>query len=81
MSLPVPSGNGRGQEMCWRHCLRGVRMLSLIHILAAFAVYALARLTGASRTTIVLAGVAVNALMSACMDAIVTLVPLSLIHI
>lgn len=43
--------------------------------LAAFAVYALARLTGASRTTIVLAGVAVNALMSACMDAIVTLVP------
>lgn len=43
--------------------------------LAAFAVYALARLTGASRTTIVLAGVAVNTLMSACMDAIVTLVP------
>lgn len=43
--------------------------------LAAFAVYALARLTGASRATIVLAGVAVNTLMSACMDAIVTLVP------
>lgn len=43
--------------------------------LSAFAVYALARLTGASRSTIVLAGVAVNTLLSACMDAIVTLVP------
>ncbi len=43
--------------------------------LSAFAVYALARWTGASRTTVVLAGVAVNSLMSACMDAIVTLVP------
>lgn len=26
MGLPAPSGNGRGQEMRWRHCLRGVRM-------------------------------------------------------
>lgn len=42
---------------------------------AAFAVYLLARLTGASRSTIVLAGVAVNAILGACMDAIVTLAP------
>lgn len=42
---------------------------------AAFAVYLLAGRTGASKTTIVLAGVAVSGLMSACMDAIVTLVP------
>ena len=43
--------------------------------LAVFLVYALARLTDASRTTIVLSGVAVNALLGACMDAIVTLIP------
>lgn len=43
--------------------------------MAAFAVYLLARLTGASRTTLVLAGVAVNSILGACMDAIVTLVP------
>ena len=42
---------------------------------AAFAVYLLARLTGASRSTIVLAGVAVNSILGACMDAVVTLVP------
>lgn len=42
---------------------------------AAFAVYLLARLTGASKTTIVLAGVAVNSILGAAMDAIVTLVP------
>ena len=42
---------------------------------AVFAVYLLAGITGASRTTIVLAGVAVSGLLSACMDAIVTLVP------
>ena len=43
--------------------------------LAAFAVYMLARITGASRSTIVLAGVAVNAIFGAAMDGIVTLIP------
>jgi len=43
--------------------------------LAAFAVYLLARLTGASESTLVLAGVAVSSLLGAAMDAIVTLVP------
>lgn len=43
--------------------------------LAAFSVYLLARLTGASKSTIVLAGVAVNSILGACMDAIVTLIP------
>ena len=42
---------------------------------AVFAVYLLARLTGASKITIVLAGVAVNSIFGAAMDAIVTLVP------
>lgn len=43
--------------------------------LSVFAVYLLARLTDASRITIVLSGVAVNSLLGACMDAIITLVP------
>lgn len=43
--------------------------------LAAFAVYLLARLTCASPITIVLSGVAVNAIFGAIMDAIVTLFP------
>lgn len=42
---------------------------------AALGVYALARLTGASRASILLAGVAVSSLLGAAMDAIVTLVP------
>jgi iron complex transport system permease protein len=42
---------------------------------SAFAVYLLARLTGASRFTIVLAGIAVNSIFGACMDAIVTIIP------
>lgn len=42
---------------------------------AAFGVYLLARFTGASRSTIVLAGVAVNSILGACMDAIITLIP------
>lgn len=43
--------------------------------LAVFGVYLLASLTGASKNTIVLAGVAVSGMLSACMDAIVTFVP------
>jgi len=42
---------------------------------AVFAVYLLARLTGASRATIILAGVAVNSIFGACMDAVVPLIP------
>lgn len=44
-------------------------------LLTAFGVYFLARLTGESRAVIVLAGVAVNSLLGAAMDAIVTLIP------
>jgi len=44
-------------------------------LLTALGVYLLARLTGASRSTLVLAGVAVNSLLGAAMDAVVTLVP------
>ena len=44
-------------------------------LLTAFGVYFLARLTGESRAAIILAGVAVNSLLGAAMDAIVTLIP------
>lgn len=42
---------------------------------AVMLVYGLARRTGASRMTIVLAGAAVSSLLSACTDTIITLVP------
>lgn len=44
-------------------------------LVSALAVYLLARATGASRTAIVLSGVAVNSIFGAMMDAIVTFVP------
>ena len=43
--------------------------------LAVFGVYMLASVTGVSETTIILAGVSVSGMLSACMDAIVTFVP------
>lgn len=43
--------------------------------LAVFGVYMLASVTGVSKTTIILAGVSVSGMLSACMDAIVTFVP------
>ena len=44
-------------------------------LMAAGGVYLLSRLAGRSKVTIVLAGVAMNSLLGAAMDAIVTLVP------
>lgn len=43
--------------------------------LAAAAVYCLATFTGASRSTIVLSGVAISSMLGAVMDTIVTLIP------
>ena len=43
--------------------------------LAVFGVYMLASVTGVSKTTIILAGVSVSGMLSACMDALVTFVP------
>ena len=48
---------------------------------AMLLVYAIARLTGASRITLVLAGIAVSSILSACIDAIVTVVPDTLINV
>jgi iron complex transport system permease protein len=44
-------------------------------MLTVFGVYLLSRLAGESRAALVLAGVAVNSLLGAAMDAIVTLIP------
>lgn len=44
-------------------------------MLAVFVVVALAKKTGASRTTVILSGVAMNSILSAFRDAVTTLVP------
>ncbi|MBQ3103933.1 MAG: iron ABC transporter permease, partial [Oscillospiraceae bacterium] len=44
-------------------------------LIAAFLVMSLARATGASRTTVILAGVAMNSILGALSDAVITLVP------
>lgn len=43
--------------------------------LALLLIYTIARLTGASRITLVLVGIAVSSILSACIDAVVTVVP------
>ena len=83
LAAPSVIGINSGAGLCALICMAvfpGLsRLTSLAAFLgacaAAFAVYLLARLTGASRATIVLAGVAVNSIFGACMDAIVTLIP------
>ncbi len=44
-------------------------------LMTALTVYFLARLTGASKSSVVLAGVAISSLLAACMDGVVTLIP------
>ena len=83
LAAPSIIGINSGAGLCALICM--ALFPAMVHIvpaaaflgacLAAFAVYLLARLTGASRTTIVLAGIAVNTIFGACMDAIVTLIP------
>ena len=50
-------------------------------VVAMLLIYTLARLTEASRITLVLAGIAVSSILSACIDAIVTLVPETLVNV
>jgi iron complex transport system permease protein len=50
-------------------------------LIAMLLIYAVARLTGASRITLVLAGIAVGSILSACIDAIVTIVPEALVSV
>ena len=83
LAAPSIIGINSGAGLCALICMAVLpAMTQLVPIaaflgacLAAFAVYLLARVTGASRTTIVLAGVAVNTIFGACMDTIVTLIP------
>jgi iron complex transport system permease protein len=42
---------------------------------AMLLIYSVARATGASRMTLVLAGIAISSILSACIDTVVTLVP------
>lgn len=77
--IGINSGAGLGAMMCMALFPSAAQLTPTAAFCgacaSAFAVYLLARLTGASRSTLVLAGVAVNSILGACMDAIVTLVP------
>lgn len=83
LAAPSVIGINSGAGLCALICMAFLpsfpRLIPLAAFLgaclAAFSVYLLARLTGASRATIVLSGVAVNAIFGAIMDAIVTLIP------
>lgn len=83
LAAPGIIGVNSGAGLCALICMAFFPNAAQWTPLAAFAgacmatlsVYLLARLTGASRTTLVLAGVAVNSILGACMDAIVTLIP------
>lgn len=83
LAAPSVIGINSGAGLCALICMAVFPSLAPLTSLAsffgacaaAFSVYLLARLTGASKTTIVLAGVAVNSLFGAVMDAIVTLIP------
>lgn len=77
--IGINAGAGLGALVCGVFFPAAASFVPLAAFLgacaAAFAVYLLARMTGASRSTLILAGVAVNSMLGACMDAIVTLVP------
>lgn len=77
--IGINSGAGLSAMICLAFFPAAARFVPIAAFLgacfSAFAVYALARLTGASRSTLVLAGVAVNSLLGACMDGIVTIIP------
>ncbi len=60
----------------WPASLRALPMAAFLGALAAMLlVYSIAKLTGASKLTLVLAGVAINSLLNAGTDAVVTLFP------
>lgn len=77
--IGINSGAGLGALLCMTFFASAAQMVPFAAFcgacVTAFLVYLLARLTGASKSTIVLAGVAVNSILGAAMDAIVTLVP------
>ena len=83
LAAPGVIGINSGAGLCAMICLvlfpsaaRFVPFAAFIGAcLSAFFVWLLARLTGASRSSLVLSGVAVNSLLGACMDGIVTLFP------
>lgn len=77
--IGVNSGAGLSALICMAFLPSCARLTPVFAFagacLTVFFVYLLSRMTGASRTTIVLSGVAINSLLGAAMDMIVTLVP------
>lgn len=77
--IGINSGAGLGALICMAVCPDMARITPAAAFagacLAAFAVYFLARRLGAASSVIVLAGVAVNSILGAAMDAITAVVP------
>lgn len=77
--IGVNSGAGLAVTLCTAFGIYGGLRLSLFAFLGAFAtvmaVSLLARKTGASRGTLILLGVAVNSLLNAFSEAVVTFIP------
>lgn len=77
--IGINSGAGLCAMLCLVHFPSAARLVPFAAFsgacISAFFVYLLARMTGTSRSALVLAGVAVNSLLGACMDGIVTLFP------
>ena len=77
--IGVNSGAGLAVTLCTAFGIYGGLRLSLFAFLGAFAtvmaVSLLARRTGASRGTLILLGVAVNSLLNAFSEAVVTFIP------
>ena len=73
------AGAGLAVTVCWAlGCLSGwtITLVSFGGALAAaLTIVLLAQKTGASRTTVILAGVAVNSILGALRDAVTTLIP------
>ncbi|MBE6968777.1 MAG: iron ABC transporter permease [Ruminococcaceae bacterium] len=77
--IGVNAGAGLGVALCCALGLLSGWAVSIAAFLGALAaallIMALARKTGASRTTVILAGVAMNSMLGALRDALTTLVP------
>ena len=77
--IGVNAGAGLGVTLCCALGLLSGWAISLAAfggaLAAALLVMLLARLTGASRTTVILSGVAINSIFGALRDAVTTLVP------
>jgi iron complex transport system permease protein len=83
--IGVNAGAGLGAVLCSAFLPGVARVLPVAAFLGALGamllIYSIARLTGASRFTLILAGIAIGSILSACIDAVVTIVPDALVSV